>query len=102
LTNFNKDHYVGEFKNGSYEGQGKMTYASGDVYDGQWKNNHQNGQGTYYCLASTLFKGDKFEGTWQNDKLVGNDFHTLINKTKLSFMHSTSIMGTIFKLVVFS
>ena len=32
------EKYVGEFKNGNYDGQGTLTYASGRVVRGIWKN----------------------------------------------------------------
>ena len=40
--------YVGEFKDGKYNGQGTFTFASGDKYVGEWKDNRHNGQGTLY------------------------------------------------------
>ena len=30
--------YVGEFKNGKFNGQGILTYADGTVEDGLWKD----------------------------------------------------------------
>ena len=32
------DIYEGEFQNGVYNGQGKYTYANGEILDGVWEN----------------------------------------------------------------
>jgi hypothetical protein len=35
--------YDGGWKDGKYNGKGKMTYKDGDVYDGEWKDDQKNG-----------------------------------------------------------
>ena len=39
--------YVGEFKNGKYNGRGTLTWFSEDKYVGKFKDGLQNGQGTF-------------------------------------------------------
>ena len=42
------DKYVGEWKNGSQNGHGTITYSNGNMYVGKWKEGKRNGQGTQY------------------------------------------------------
>ncbi len=35
--------YEGEFKENNLNGQGKITYSSGDIYEGEFKDNNLNG-----------------------------------------------------------
>ena len=51
------DKYVGEFKDGSFSGQGTYTYANGEKYVGEWKDGKEHGQGTL-----TFPSGDKYVG----------------------------------------
>lgn len=51
--------YEGEYKDGKRNGQGKMTYPTGDIYSGEWENNKMSGGGTYWYK-----NGDIFSGTW--------------------------------------
>ena len=37
--------YVGEFKDGKFNGQGTLTWADGDNYVGEFKDGKFNGQG---------------------------------------------------------
>ena len=43
----NRLTYIGQWKGGKREGQGKMTWKDGDVYVGGFKSNTKEGQGTY-------------------------------------------------------
>ena len=42
------DKYVGEIKNGKFNGQGTRTLTDGRKYVGEYKNDKRHGQGTYY------------------------------------------------------
>ena len=35
----NDGKYVGEFKDGTFHGQGTLTWKDGKKYEGEWKNN---------------------------------------------------------------
>ena len=62
-----KDHrYVGDFKDGKRNGQGTFTLANGDKYAGAFKDEKRNGQGTF-----TLANGIKYVGAWKDDKSHG-------------------------------
>lgn len=54
--------YVGEFKNGKYNGQGTLTWPDGSQYVGHWKDGKENGQGTI-----TDRYGVKYVGQFRND-----------------------------------
>jgi antitoxin component YwqK of YwqJK toxin-antitoxin module len=65
-TSANGDKYVGEYKDGRFHGQGTYTFASGSKYVGEFKDNLSHGQGTLYAANGAVLK----EGAWENDKLV--------------------------------
>ena len=44
---FLEDKYAGDYKDGKYHGQGKMTYSDGSKHEGKYKNGKEQGQGTY-------------------------------------------------------
>ena len=56
-----RDSYEGEYKNDKQHGQGKMTWASGDIYEGEYKNDKQHGQGKMTWADGTIY-----EGAWEN------------------------------------
>jgi hypothetical protein len=43
--------YVGEWKDGDFNGQGARTYPNGDKYVGGFKDNKKNGRGTFTFLS---------------------------------------------------
>ena len=65
----NGDKYVGEWKDGQMEGQGIITFGTGEwegeKYVGEFKNDTTNGQGTY-----TYANGTTETGIWKNYELV--------------------------------
>jgi serine/threonine protein kinase len=62
----NGDSYVGDFKNGKFDGQGKYIYVNGDRYEGGYRNGVSEGQGTYIFA-----NGEKYVGQWLNGKNNG-------------------------------
>jgi len=58
--------YVGEFKDGNYNGQGTLTFRYGQKYVGEWKDGKQNGQGTM-----TYPDGTVESGRWQDNDFLG-------------------------------
>ena len=57
--------YVGEWKNGKYNGQGTFTWSDGGKYVGEWKDGMRSGQGT-----QTYISGKKVVGVWVKNGLV--------------------------------
>jgi len=78
----NGDKYVGEWKDGKNNGQGTYTYANGDKYVGEWKDGKNNGQGTYFSLADNKFKGDKYVGEYKDGKNNGQGTYTFADGAK--------------------
>jgi len=69
--------YVGDFKNGEYNGQGTYTIPSGDKYVGEFKDFRRNGQGTL-----TLRNGNKYVGEFKDDKFNGLGTYTFVSGSK--------------------
>ena len=68
--------YVGEFKNGELHGQGTLTYTDGSKYVGEWKDNKKHGQGTY-----TGTDGGNYVGGFKNGRKYGQGTLTYANGT---------------------
>ena len=66
FTEAKGNSYVGEWKEGKRHGQGAQTFANGDKYVGEYKENKFNGQGTY-----TEAKGNSYVGEWKDGKRQG-------------------------------
>ena len=64
----NKDgsKYVGMFKNGMFDGRGRLILHKGDYYEGDFKENKANGFGKYVNN-----KGEIYIGNWIDDKQDG-------------------------------
>ena len=68
------DKYVGEWKDGKYNGQGTYTYATGEKYVGEYKDDKVNGQGTY-----TFTSGNKYVGEFKDTKKHGQGIYYSVN-----------------------
>lgn len=73
----NGNKYVGEYKDGKRNGQGTFTWPDGDKYVGEFKDGNFNGQGTY-----TYADGDKYVGEYKDDKPNGQGTYTWANGDK--------------------
>ena len=70
-------YYIGEFNNGTRNGQGKYLWANGDKYIGEWKNEQRTGQGTYIWP-----NGNKYSGQFRNNKFSGEGVYNYKNGDK--------------------
>jgi hypothetical protein len=70
-TTADGEKYVGEFKNGKYDGQGTYTFANGNKYVGEWKDSKRNGY-----FTATYTSGDKYVGEIKGDKRTGQGTYT--------------------------
>jgi prepilin-type processing-associated H-X9-DG protein len=86
--------YVGDFKDGKFNGQGTFTFANGEKHVGEWKDGKANGQGTVTFPSGNKYVGDykddkrngqgtfaqangnKYVGEWKDDKLNGQGTYT--------------------------
>ena len=83
-------NYVGEFKDGSFNGQGTFTFSDGNYkYVGEYKEGKKHGQGTF-----TTFEGDKYVGEFKGGnfwngttyEIDGNIFGKWVNgKLKVKY-----------------
>ena len=69
--------YVGEYKDGKYNGQGTYTWPNGNKYVGEFKDDNFNGQGTY-----TFPNGNKYVGEFKDDNFNGQGTYTYANGNK--------------------
>ena len=69
--------YVGELKDGKLNGQGTYTFADGYKYVGEWKDGKRNGQGT-----ETYANGSEYVGEYKDDKKNGQGTETFYNGHK--------------------
>jgi hypothetical protein len=58
--------YVGEFRNGLFDGKGTLSWKDGDAYTGDFKNGVREGAGTV-----TLSKVAKVSGRWSGGRYLG-------------------------------
>jgi hypothetical protein len=77
LTYLGGNKYVGEFKDGKFNGQGTYTHANGEKYVGEFKDGKLNGQGTY-----THANGEKYVGEFKDSKANGQGTYTFANGEK--------------------
>jgi len=69
--------YVGRLKDGKFNGQGTITFAGGNKYVGGWKDSKFNGQGTY-----TFVDGNKYVGEWKDGNQNGQGTYTYADGKK--------------------
>lgn len=61
-----RDEYTGEFSGDKRQGEGRCSFANGDVYEGSWYADVREGYGK---LAYA--NGDTYEGGWHEDMRTG-------------------------------
>lgn len=68
--------YIGEFKDGKFNGQGTLSFRDAGGYNaqyvGEFKDGKANGQGT----ESVPDRGQKYVGEWRDDKKNGHGTYT--------------------------
>ncbi len=69
--------YVGKIKDGARNGQGTWTHPDGFKYVGEWKDDLRNGQGTW-----TQPDGFKYVGEFKNNKRHGQGTYTFADGEK--------------------
>jgi len=62
----NGDHYIGQMKNGMFNGKGVMKFTNGATYEGNFLDNQKSGFG-----ALTQPNGNSYEGNFLSDKKHG-------------------------------
>ncbi len=59
--------YVGEIRDGRKHGKGKFTHKNNrEMYNGDWENDQKNGDG-----RMTYANGEVYDGSWVDDKREG-------------------------------
>ncbi|DBA84719.1 hypothetical protein WJX77_004824 [Trebouxia sp. C0004] len=57
------DRYVGQWKEGLPEGEGKYVWADQSTYEGGWKDGKKDGLGTYWWPTGASYKGEWSDGS---------------------------------------
>jgi len=70
----NGDHYVGQVKDGQFNGKGVLTYKTGAKHQGEFLDGKRHGQG-----KTTQLNGNSFEGSFVDDKRHGKGELSWIN-----------------------
>jgi hypothetical protein len=100
------DKYVGEFRDGNFNGQGTYFHLAdnqwkGDKYVGEFRDGKQTGQGTLYALAENQWKGDKYVGGFKDGNFNGQGTYTHSSGNKYFGEHRDGLrngQGTYFHL----
>ena len=58
--------YEGYWRDGRYEGEGKLTWSDGTVYEGMFSDGQRGGQGRYQDVS-----GGWYNGAWDKDSYHG-------------------------------
>ena len=66
--------YIGQFKDGFFNGQGTVIFNDGESYTGEFSNDVFNGYGTYIFLNGDTYVGDFLDGEFS-----GYGFHSFSN-----------------------
>ena len=69
------ERYIGQFKSNTFYGKGKFVYANGDVYKGHWQDGKKEGLGTYIYVNQ-----DIYVGYFVNDKKSGKGTLTKVDQ----------------------
>lgn len=64
-----KDTYIGMFKRGLPDGEGKYIYADGSTFTGSFSNGLKNGKGIYRMMSDGKIYAQ--EGFWEQGEFVG-------------------------------
>lgn len=63
--------YEGNFKNGEFDGDGKIIYLNGNIFIGKFKKNHQNGPGKLYDKNGDLI----LSAIWKDGNIYSKYTH---------------------------
>jgi hypothetical protein len=84
--------YVGEFKDGFPNGEGKCEFDNGDIYEGEWKMHSPDGKGVL-----TFASGRKYAAIWEQgtpkERLL-DDYEYILYYKMLQF-ENTSVYNNI-------
>ncbi len=57
--------YEGDYKDGKFHGDGKLTWRNGDVYIGEFENGLMHGDGTLSTATGDSYEGEYVDGLWE-------------------------------------
>ncbi len=68
----NGDVYIGQFKNGLFDGKGQLILTTNEIYNGFFQEGKKSGDG-----LEMLANGDKYDGNFTDGKYDGYGLYTL-------------------------
>ena len=69
----NGDNYIGQFKNGYFEGKGQITDKNGNVFSGDFIKGHKEGYGLIVTNQGEIIKGKYKNGIFFRINNDNND-----------------------------
>ena len=73
--------YEGEFKEGTYNGQGTYKFLSGEKYVGEFRN------GTYHGIGTLFYTDGKTKaGKWENGEYIGSTDNVIKTKASVTWL----------------
>ena len=88
-----RDRYVGQWKDGKRDGNGKFFYSTGNIYEGYWKNNKKEGFGILYFQDRTKYIGN-FKDDIMIDNLPKEQLNYMLNPNKNNNNNNNNINDT--------
>ncbi len=76
------DKYIGGYKDDMKHGHGNYISASGDEYVGDYKDGRMHGNGTYYFRKNGIAHGDKYVGEFRDGNQNGWGTYTYADGRK--------------------
>ncbi len=84
--------YDGSFINGKYDGHGKMVWANGNWYEGNYINGYREGYGTFHTSSSDQ------KGYFMRDAFIGASIPEYVDTTNIRYVSNPEMLPPVSKI----